>query len=133
MIKYIKNAYMSAILITVAIITVIIFVRFPEKKQENPVKSDHPKENISSPAGADNNITSKGKHISYSPVKEYMMKAESDSINIYEIYENGYREKIKSIDIIPEQLRKNDASLLKKGIIVSTYNEICHMIEDFSS
>lgn len=88
-------------------------------------------ENLHLKAGGD--IRDDKSHISYSPVKAYEMKAEEGTVNIYEIYENGYREKIKNLDINPKHMRKTDYDMLAEGITVETYTEICSLIEDFSS
>lgn len=136
MIKYVKIAYISALIVTVVFIATAIFQKSPSRKYDNPDEREETveiSENDASLAGINDNIATKEKYISYSPVTGYMMKAEDNSINVYEIYENGYSEKIKCVDINLLHLRKNDADMLKKGISVSTYNEICHMIEDFSS
>lgn len=71
--------------------------------------------------------------VSHSAVNGYLMLAEEDDINIYEVYDNGYRERIKTLDINPKLMRQNDYRILTEGISVETYTEMCSLIEDFSS
>lgn len=72
-------------------------------------------------------------YVSNSPLSGYMLRSENDNVYVYEIYENGYREKIKLLDINPKFLRKTDRENLESGIEKSSYPEICSLIEDFSS
>lgn len=71
--------------------------------------------------------------VTHSMLSGYLMTAESENICIYEEYSNGYKEKIKTLDINPKYMRKDDYLALKQGIRVSSYTEICSLIEDFSS
>lgn len=74
-----------------------------------------------------------GTNVRHSAISGYMMIAEDDDVNIYEMYENGYLEKIRELDIDPEYMRSADRTMLKQGIITDSYEEICSLIEDFSS
>ena len=71
--------------------------------------------------------------VSHSPIKEYKMQAIGRLVHIYEIYENGYAEKIQTLDIDTSLLPSVDAENLKVGIVVSSWEQICNLIEDFSS
>lgn len=72
-------------------------------------------------------------YVSNSAIKGYMIQSENDNVYLYEIYENGYKEKIRPLDINPRFLRKTDRENLKMGIEKTSYTEICSLIEDFSS
>lgn len=72
-------------------------------------------------------------YIRHSGISGYLMRAEEKNVNIYEIYENGYLEKIKVLDINPEYMRKTDREILAEGIRADSYDEMCSLIEDFSS
>ncbi len=72
-------------------------------------------------------------YVSNSAISGYMIQSENDNVYVYEIYENGYREKIKALDINPKFLRKTDRENLQSGILKSSYTEICSLIEDYSS
>ncbi len=78
-------------------------------------------------------ISIQKEYVSNSSVSEYMIQSENNNVYVYEIYENGYREKIKLLDINPQFLRKTDRDNLKSGIKKSSYAEICSLIEDYSS
>ena len=72
-------------------------------------------------------------YVSNSAIKGYMIQSENDNVYLYDIYENGYKEKIKTLDINPKFLRKTDRENLESGIEKTSYTEICSLIEDFSS
>ncbi len=82
---------------------------------------------------ANDDSAQKSEYVTDSSVAGYMMKADGDNVNLFEIYENGYSEKIKTLDINPKLLRKIDREELGAGIKRDTYAEICSLIEDFSS
>ena len=82
---------------------------------------------------AHNNILQKSGYVRDSSVTGYMMKADGDNVNLFEIYENGFSEKIKTLGINPKLLREVDRAELGAGIKRDTYAEICSLIEDFSS
>ena len=82
---------------------------------------------------SDGNISDSKSAVTHSALSGYLMRAEQENINIYEVYDNGHKEKIKTLDINPKYMRKNDYNMLTDGISVKSYDEICSLIEDFSS
>ena len=73
------------------------------------------------------------KYVTDSAISGYMLKSDDIQVNLYEIYENGHKERIKTLDINPKLLRQIDRKELKIGIVKNTYEDICSLIEDFSS
>ena len=63
----------------------------------------------------------------------YMIKGNSNSLNVYEIYDNGHYKIIDTLDVSPSTLPKTDSEKLKKGIVTESYEQMCHIIEDYSS
>ena len=73
------------------------------------------------------------KYIESSSIGGYLILAEGDDINIYEMYSNGYKEKIAELDVNPRHMRKVDYKILTEGIFVESYDEMCSLMEDYSS
>ncbi len=93
---------------------------------DTPSVYEEKHENVSKTSG-------EKEYVSNSSLSGYMIQSENDDVYVYEIYENGYKEKIKALDINPKFLRKTDQENLRSGIIKSSYTEICSLIEDYSS
>ena len=74
-----------------------------------------------------------GRYVEPSSVSGYLMLAEGDDVNIYEVYSNGYKEKIAGLDANPLHMRKADYKILTEGIFVDSYEEMCGLMEDYSS
>lgn len=140
-----KTSYFYIIIFCIAAIISIIyysvFVGFNKgNKRENPKSTEyapfdtaenaHIESGAEKPAAANDNNSA---FVTDSAVSGYMLKASDSHVNLYEIYENGHREKIKTLDINPKLLRRIDRNDLENGIERNTYDEICSLIEDFSS
>ena len=86
-----------------------------------------------SPSETVSENTGTGKFVEPSSVSGYLMLAEGDDVNIYEVYSNGYREKIAGLGTNPLHMRKVDYKILTEGIFVDSYEEMCNLMEDYSS
>ena len=128
-----KPVYYLLVLLFIIFLVYLIYALFARGDDYIP-KEDMvlPREDISSQATTDNTSGIQN-HVRRTGITGYIMLAQSDDICVYEIYENGYREKIKVLDIDIGHLREFDRNLLREGIIVENYEEICGLIEDFSS
>ncbi len=141
-----KTSYFYIIIFCVAaIISLIYYICFINFNNGNntevPNITDYPhldtvegakKDSADSIAAAKDNVQ-KSEYVTDSSVAGYMMKSDGDNVSLFEIYENGYSEKIKTLDINPKLLREVDRAELGVGIERDTYAEICSLIEDFSS
>ena len=72
-------------------------------------------------------------YISGSDITGYMMKSENSLIHIYEMYDNGNTQLIESLDINPETLPDADKKELSSGIVLTSYEKMLGLIEDYSS
>ncbi len=81
----------------------------------------------------DTDILQKNNDTSYADIESYSVQTLDNKLNIYQIYSNGYRELIQSVDINTSVLPEDDIIRLKEGITTDTYDKVCSMIEDFSS
>ena len=81
----------------------------------------------------DTNAISNPSYITASKITGYMMKGENSAINIYEIYDNGNYQVIDTLQINPATLPEADRDRLSGGIVLESYEKMCHLIEDYSS
>ena len=82
---------------------------------------------------ADTNPVPKNNFVTSSVITGYMIKSSSDSLYIYEIYDNGHYKIIDTLDVSLSTLPEPDSDKLKKGIVTESYEKMCHIIEDYSS
>ena len=82
---------------------------------------------------ADTDITGNSSETSVSDIRAYEIQSKDNKLNIYQTYSNGYRELIQSVDINTSVLPEKDRIQLNEGIITESYDEVCSLIEDFSS
>ena len=82
---------------------------------------------------ADTDITGNSSETSVSDIRAYEIQSKDNKLNIYQMYSNGYKELIQSVDINTSVLPEKDIIQLNEGIITKSYDEVCSLIEDFSS
>ena len=82
---------------------------------------------------ADTDITGNSSETSVSDIRAYEIQSKDNKLNIYQMYSNGYKELIQSVDINTSVLPEKDINQLNEGIITENYDEVCSLIEDFSS
>ena len=82
---------------------------------------------------ADNPNPTNGNYVSSAGISGYTMQCTDNRLNIYEMYDNGHRELIQTVDINAAVLPDEDRAQLEQGITTESYAKICSMIEDFSS
>ena len=87
----------------------------------------------SNSAPADSEFEHQSGETSYADINGYKIQTGENKLNIYQVYSNGYSELIQSADINPSVLPEEDRKLLEEGINTVTYDEVCSLLEDFSS
>lgn len=66
-------------------------------------------------------------------VKYYLVIYENGKINAYEVYENGVKmfyEELEKINVMT--MRENDREMFKKGIAVSSKEDLICLVEDYT-
>ena len=128
-----KKGVLLAIIGIFAVIIIIIFILFTGKK-ENPL----PQKIVPPVAPTESKVadTTPNPDLGYitgADITGYMMKSENSLIHIYEIYDNGNTQLIESLDINPETLPDADKKELTSGIVLTSYEKMLGLIEDYSS
>jgi hypothetical protein len=130
---YMKKGILLAsvgIVIASIFIICILITRNPKNTLPNkPVPPVTPNES----RVADTTPNTNPDYISGSDITGYMMKSENSLIHIYEMYDNGNTQLIESLDINPQTLPDADKNDLSKGIILTSYEKMLGLIEDYSS
>ena len=132
MFKKIFVSTTAIILIFIAVYTTII-----SKDRDNDATKDiRVQDKISTEAKtapADSDFEQHSEETTYADIKGYKIQTGENKLNIYQVYSNGYSELIQSADINPSVLPEEDRRLLEEGINTVTYDEVCSLLEDFSS
>ena len=110
--------------------TAIISIETDDDTTDNTSYSQY---NNTPIAQTDTNIQQYTEGTNISDIKEYRIQSADSRLNIYQIYSNGYKELIQSVEINTSVLPEEDRQQLEQGIITANYNEVCSLIEDFSS
>lgn len=118
------------LIVTTVIVTFICFIVEPQNPpQKSPqMKTENAESKVSDIAPA----TDK-KYVSGASITGYLMKSENTEIEIYEMYDNGNTQLIDSLNINPETLPDADKKDLLKGIVLTSYEKMLGLIEDYSS
>jgi len=128
-----KIILFTSIPILSLIITVICFMYFVSDSKNTAPESLHPKtENHDSKVSDISPATDK-QYVTGANITGYLMKSENSEIGIYEMYDNGNTQLIDSLNINPETLPDADKKDLLKGIVLTSYEKMLGLIEDYSS
>lgn len=75
----------------------------------------------------------RNKDIVYADIDSYIIQNKDNKLYIYQSYTNGFKELIQTVDINASVLPEKDVIMLQDGISLDSYDEVCSVIEDFSS
>ena len=121
----IKKGILAFFILSAFILTGYIFVNFQNTEYISDIEKNT---QIYSPA----TVTDTNNSISENTSIYYILKNESNILNLYEI-KNNDKILIKSSPINTDFLPTEDISSLEKGIIIKTLEDGYQLIEDFTS
>ena len=128
-----KKGVLLAIIGIFAVIIIIIFILFTGKKENTLPQKIVPPVAPTESKVADTTPNPDLGYITGADITGYMMKSENSLIHIYEMYDNGNTQLIESLDINPETLPDADKKELTSGIVLTSYEKMLGLIEDYSS
>jgi hypothetical protein len=130
--------YKKIFISTTAVICIFIsvstaIISTDRDNDTNNIRGQHKIATEEKTATADSDFEQHSEETTYADIKGYKIQTGENKLNIYQVYSNGYSELIQSADINPSVLPYEDRRLLEEGINTVTYDEVCSLMEDFSS
>ena len=129
-----KIAIITSVSVVVVTLLIVLsaYIIAPNDKKSNTTPEPEPIPDTSVRI-ADTEPVPQKSFVTSSVITGYMIRGNYNSLNIYEIYDNGHYKIIDTLDVAPATLPKTDSEKLKKGIVTESYEQMMGLIEDYSS